>query len=49
MKRAGQHWEVEHGRRMVLLRAAYKTAGPDRVYAAIHAAPRRTPEQARAA
>lgn len=49
MKRAGQHWDVAHGHRLVQLRAAYKTAGPERVYAAIRSAPRRTPEQARAA
>jgi hypothetical protein len=49
MKRSGQHWDVVHGHRLVQLRAAYKTAGPERVYAAIQTAPRRTPQQARAA
>lgn len=28
MKLAGQHWDIAHAKRMVRLRAAYKTAGP---------------------
>jgi len=38
MKRAGQHWDFEHGQRMVLLRAAYKTAGPKQFHEAINQA-----------
>jgi len=34
MKRAGQHWSPHHGRRMVTLRAAYRTSGPERFHAA---------------
>ena len=37
MKLAGQHWALEHARRMVLLRAAYRTAGAQRFAAAIWA------------
>lgn len=42
MKRAGQHWGELGGRRMARMRAAYRTAGPDRVFAAIHWAHRET-------
>lgn len=42
MKQAGQHWAEESGRRMARLRAAYKTAGPERCHAAILQAHRRT-------
>jgi hypothetical protein len=38
MKLAGQHWSRHHGRRMVALRAAYRTAGPERFHAAINRA-----------
>jgi hypothetical protein len=38
MKRAGQHWSRHHGRRMVALRAAYRTTGPDGFHAAINRA-----------
>jgi hypothetical protein len=49
MKRAGQHWDLEHARRMVLLRTAAKTAGPERLYAAIQAAVQQTATLRRAA
>lgn len=35
MKRAGQHWGLPRGRRMVRLRAAYQTAGHDRWHDAL--------------
>jgi hypothetical protein len=35
MKKAGQHWSERGGRQMARLRAAYRTAGPERFYAAI--------------
>ncbi len=35
MKNAGQHWSYPRGRRMVRLRAAYRTAGPKRFHASI--------------
>src|SRR6266542_2713431 len=35
MKRSGQHWDPDHARRMVLLRAAYKTVGPLRFHRAL--------------
>jgi len=38
MKKAGQHWSEEHGARMVGLRAAYSTAGPEHYHAAINRA-----------
>jgi hypothetical protein len=38
MKRAGQRWSLERGRRMVRLRALYRTAGAQRLYGAIQAA-----------
>jgi hypothetical protein len=38
MKMAGQHWSRHHGRRMVALRTAYRTAGPERFHAAINRA-----------
>jgi hypothetical protein len=38
MKLSGQHWSSPHGRRMVALRAAYRTAGPDNFHAAINRA-----------
>lgn len=38
MKLAGQHWSLHHGRRMVTLRAAYRTTGPERFHAAINRA-----------
>jgi len=38
MKRSGQHWSEEHGRRMVKLRYLYRTAGADRFYDAINRA-----------
>jgi hypothetical protein len=40
MKRAGQHWSPAHARRMVCLRAAYRTAGASRFYDAIDRAHR---------
>ena len=42
MKRAGQHWGHRGGRQMARMRAAYKTAGPDRFFDAIHWAHRET-------
>lgn len=42
MKRAGQHWGQRGGRQMARMRAAYKTAGPDRFFDAIHWAHRET-------
>ncbi len=38
MKRAGQRWALPRARRMVRLRAAYRTAGPMRFHAAIREA-----------
>jgi len=35
MKKAGQHWSERGARQMARLRAAYRTAGPQRFYAAI--------------
>jgi len=35
MKNAGQHWSVPRARRMVRLRAAYRSAGPRRFHAAL--------------
>lgn len=42
MKRAGQHWGEDGGRRMARMRAAYITAGPARFFDAIHWAHRET-------
>jgi hypothetical protein len=42
MKRAGQHWGRKGGRQMARLRAAYRTAGPDKFYAAIRWAHRQS-------
>jgi hypothetical protein len=42
MKKTGQRWSLHHGRRMVRLRAAYRTAGATRFYSAIRAAHRTT-------
>jgi hypothetical protein len=42
MKLAGQHWSEGGGRRMVGLRAAYRTAGPKRFHSAINRAACRT-------
>ena len=42
MKQSGQHWSEEGGRRMVGLRAAYRTAGPKRFHTAINRAACRT-------
>lgn len=36
MKKAGQHWSEKYGARMVGLRAAYSTAGPEQYHAAIN-------------
>jgi hypothetical protein len=38
MKRSGQHWAEPQGRRMARMRAAYKTAGVERVHHAINRA-----------
>lgn len=38
MKRAGQRWSLPRGRRMVRLRAAYRTAGPQRFHRALRLA-----------
>lgn len=38
MKQAGQRWSILRGRRMVTLRAAYRTAGPRRFHRAIREA-----------
>jgi hypothetical protein len=38
MKRAGQRWSLPKGRRMARLRAAYRTAGPQRLHRAIRIA-----------
>lgn len=38
MKRAGQHWAISNARRMARLRAAYRTAGAARFYAAVRRA-----------
>ena len=42
MKNSGQHWGERGGRRMARMRAAYRTAGPARFFAAIHWAHRET-------
>jgi hypothetical protein len=42
MKLAGQHWGLTGGRRMARLRAAYRTAGPERFLKAIRWAYRET-------
>lgn len=42
MKRAGQHWSPKGGRQMARLRAAYRTAGPDRFHTAVRWAYRAT-------
>jgi hypothetical protein len=42
MKKAGQRWSVPGARRMARLRAAYRTAGPERFYAAVRWAHRRS-------
>lgn len=39
MKRAGQHWSLPRARRMVRLRAAYRTAGAAHFHRAIRCAP----------
>ena len=38
MKQAGQHWAEASGARMVALRAAYATAGPERFHGALNRA-----------
>ncbi len=40
MKRAGQRWAIKRARRMVRLRAAYRTAGARRFHRALRAAQR---------
>jgi len=47
MKQAGQRWSIERGRRMVLLRATYRTAGPRRFHWAIRAAQMDPPSRPR--
>jgi hypothetical protein len=47
MKQAGQRWAVIKGRRMVQLRAAYRTAGPRRFHWAIREATRVPPARPR--
>jgi hypothetical protein len=42
MKRAGQRWSEKGARQMARMRAAYRTAGPERFYDAIHWAYRET-------
>jgi hypothetical protein len=42
MKRAGQHWGQKGGRQMARMRAAYRTTGPERFYAAIRWAHRQS-------
>ena len=42
MKRAGQHWSERGGRQMSRMRAAYRTAGADRFFRAVHWAYRET-------
>jgi hypothetical protein len=42
MKKAGQHWGERGGRQMARMRAAYRTAGPERFYSAIQWAHRET-------
>lgn len=44
MKKAGQHWGPIGGRQMARLRAAYRTAGAERFYGAIHWAGRYGPK-----
>jgi hypothetical protein len=44
MKKAGQHWGAKGGRQMARLRAAYRTAGTDRFYDAVHWAGRMGPK-----
>jgi hypothetical protein len=38
MKRAGQRWSLPRARRMARLRAAYRTAGPNRLHRSIRIA-----------
>lgn len=49
MKQAGQRWSILRGRRMVQLRALYRTAGPRRFHwalrKALEPAPTRTPQR----
>lgn len=47
MKRAGQHWGTRGGRQMARLRAAYRTAGPERFHDSIRWAHRMTRRAAR--
>lgn len=42
MKRAGQRWSERGARQMARMRAAYRTAGPERFYDSIHWAHRET-------
>jgi hypothetical protein len=42
MKKAGQRWSVPGGRQMARLRAAYRTTGPERFYATVRWAHRRS-------
>jgi hypothetical protein len=42
MKRSGQHWSLPGGKKMARLRAAYRTAGPERFLDAIHWAHRKS-------
>jgi hypothetical protein len=45
MKKAGQHWSPARAKRMVALRAAYRTAGARRLHSAITMAYRHRPSQ----
>ena len=45
MKRTGQHWSNRGARQMARMRAAYRTAGPEHFYDAIHWAYRETVRQ----
>lgn len=47
MKQAGQRWSILRGRRMVQLRAAYRTAGPRRFHSAIRTATNLAPTRPR--
>lgn len=47
MKQAGQRWSITRGRRMVTLRAAYRTAGPRRFHWAISEAQKVPPPRPR--
>ena len=47
MKQAGQRWSLTRGRRMVTLRAAYRTAGPARFHWAIREALKAPPAHQR--